>query len=58
MSLHGEYGFHVSYFYDHYERERIQVFEEPPERRDVDGRGKSGIVFQHVGAVIGLSVYF
>jgi hypothetical protein len=58
MSLHAEYGFYVSYFYDKLERERATVARNGIEYSDFTLDKNKGVILDDSGALLGLSVYF
>jgi len=58
MSLHAEYGFNISYFYEKYKNIWIRAYQEDPNRLNVHEEKRKGIQFDDTGGLFGLSIYF
>ena len=58
MSLHAEYGFNISYFYDYYARTYKRENITPPDTIDNISEERTGFVFDDAGALLGISIYF
>ncbi len=58
FSLHAEYGFNISYFYQESTRIRITEYSGNPTRTDDYTMQSSGFEFDDTSALLGLSVYF
>ena len=58
MSLHAEYGLHLSYFYDENVVEQHYPYADNTVRIEKRDEKDSGIILDDAGALLGLSVYF
>jgi opacity protein-like surface antigen len=58
MSLHAEYGFNLSYFYDEYKTENVRVYSDFTTWNENRETKQNGFEFDDTGAILGLSVYF